>query len=191
MISIDSWNRLLKTCWGIHLAGVRSSPDGSDNGSISPVKRRRSLPRGAASFVSLRDSDGVDRQSLVNQFNESRTTQLRVDLSKMEEMVAWAVGQQNMFQKASNLLVSQVAESLATLGNSRAKREKLFETRQSIISDLTIQTQQVIQQSQTTSQDMKQQWELNSQFVGIDRWRKNVEEEFTREKGHHQIYQNV
>ena len=46
----------------------------------------------------------------------------------------------------------------------------------------------MIQQCQTTSQDMKQQqWELDLQFGGLDQWRKDVEEEFKREKGHQQI----
>ena len=114
--------------------GVRSSPDGSENGSISPVKRRRSLPSCAASFVSLSDSVGTDQQDLVNQFNDSRTTQLRVDLSKMEERIVGVVGQQNLLRKESYLSVSQVGESLATLDNSRVKNEKFAESQQSMIN---------------------------------------------------------
>ena len=59
--------------------GIRSAPGNSENGSVSPAKRRRSLSRGAASFVSVlgSDSDVMDQQNLSNQFNDSRSAQLR------------------------------------------------------------------------------------------------------------------
>ena len=85
-------------------------------------------------------------------------------------------------------MVSQVGESLATLGSSSAKHEKLAETQQSQMAELMIQTRKVIQQRHDTSQGAKQQqWDLNSQFVGLNQRRKDVEEEFQREKGYRKV----
>ena len=33
----------------------------------------------------------------------------------------------------------------------------------------------------------KQQWELGAQFAGLDRWRKDVEEDFEQEKVYRQV----
>ena len=169
---------------------VRSSPDGSDNGSVLPVKRRRSFPSGAASFVALvkSDSDGADRRNLANQFNDSRNEQFRVDLSSVDARLSGVIERPYQFQKEANLLVSQVAESLETLDSSRAKHGELAENQQSQMAELMIQTQKVTQQRHDTSQGTKQhQWELNSQFAGLDQWRKDVAEEFKREK----VYRRV
>ena len=72
----------------IHQMGVRSSPGGSENGSNSPVQRRRSLPSGATSFVSLveSDSDGVDLQNFANR-------QLRADLCNVDARLSGVIGQ--------------------------------------------------------------------------------------------------
>ena len=90
---------------------------------------------------------------------------------------------QSQFQAEAKRLVGQVAESLATLDNSRIKQEKLAGSQQSQMSNLMNQAQVVIQRCQETSQEMKeQQWELNSQFVDLNKWRKDGENEIRRER---------
>ena len=62
------------------------------------------------------------------------------DLGNVDARLSGVVGKQTQFRKEANLLVSHVAESMATLGSSRAKHEKLSETQQSQMAELMILT---------------------------------------------------
>ena len=171
--------------------GVRNSPEGSDNGSISPGKRRRSLSSGAGSFVSVSDGSVLDegeKQSVLNQLRDFQHLQIKSELGSLSARVHGVMDSQSQFQSEAKLLVTQVAESLATLDNSRIKQEKVAEHQQSQMENLMNQTQEVTQRCQETSQGMKQQqWELNSQFVDLNKWRKDVEQEFRQEKVDQQL----
>ena len=166
--------------------GVRNSPEGSDNGSNSPGKRRRSLPSGAESFVMVSDGSVVDEggeQSVLNQLRDFQHLQLKSELESLSALVHGVMGSQCQFQSEAKLLVTQVAESLATLDNSRVQQEKVTRHQQSQMENLMNQTQEVIQRCQETSQEMKkQQWGLNSQFADLNKWKKDVEQEFVQER---------
>ena len=61
------------------------------------------------------------------------------------------VNRQGQFHNEANNLASQVSESMHTLGNSRVRREKLSDTQQHQMGELTIQTQKEIQHCQETA----------------------------------------
>ena len=63
------------------------------------------MSSGATSFVSVveSDSEGVDRQNLADQFNESRNAQIRSDLETIDARVSGVIELQNQFQTEAKL----------------------------------------------------------------------------------------
>ena len=94
------------------------------------------------------------------------------------------INQQGQFRKDASTLVSQLNESLATLGNSRIRHGEIAEIQQRQMAELMSQTQKAIQQCQENSLDLKQQSNLNAQFDGLRKWKKDVGEKIKRIRGH-------
>ena len=93
------------------------------------------------------------------------------------------------FKKEASTLVCQVSESLLTLDGSRVQQEKLVADQQRQVNELLRQTQKVIAQCQETTTEMKQQqWALNAQFVGMQKWRGDVEQEILKDRGSQQVF---
>ena len=67
------------------------------------------------------------------------------------------VNRKNKFRKEANLLVSQVAESLATLNSSSVKHAKLADNQQHQMAELMRRKQKVIHHRHDANQEMKQQ----------------------------------
>ena len=156
----------------------------SENGATdSDVKRKRSLSSGG-SFVSLVNEDGerLEKEIWANRL-------MREELVIMNDRLNGVMNQQNVFQKEASTLVGQVSESLATLDNSRVRREKLAEAQRNQMNDLMVQTQQIITQCQQTNVEMKvNQQTLNAQFTEFEKWRRDVETEIITNKGSQQVF---
>lgn len=138
----------------------------------APVKRRRSLSLSSSSgsFVPVvgEGGDWLGREIKSNQV-------LRGEIGLVNERLNSVINQKNQFREEASTLVGQVSESLLTLGGARVRQEKLVADQQRQMHELLSQTQKVIALCQETNTETKQQCALNSQFVGMQQRRDDVE----------------
>ena len=82
----------------------------------------------------------------------------------------------------------QVSESMLTLGSSRIRNGKPADDQQRQMNDLMIQTQKAISHRKDADTEMKQQKRpLNSQIVGVGKWREDLEGEILKSRGSQQV----
>ena len=84
--------------------------------------------------------------------------------------------------------MSHVSGSLLALGGSRIRHEKLAGDQQRQMNELMSHTQKAITQRQDANSDMEQQRVVNSQFVGMRKWREDVEREILKDRGSQQVF---
>ena len=159
--------------------------DGSPSESSSidtPGKRMRSLSYGGGSFVSVvgEEYDWLEREIASNRM-------LRGEIGPTNDRLGGVISRKNQFRKAASTLASQVSESLMTLGGSRVLHGQLVADQQRQVRELLSQMQKEIAQCKDTNTEMKQQWAMKSQFVGMQKWREDVELEILKGRGSRQV----
>ena len=106
------------------------------------------------------------------------------DSEALQEKVEQIAIQGECFQNDASILAKQVSESLQTLDKSRVKNESVSTAQQNQMETLLTQTQSLIADRKSNSDEMKnQQRALNNEFVKLGEWRNKVERELLTSRG--------